>query len=444
MSTDTASSYGGVIVSGGGCVLLREPAGHYGGYVWTFAKGRPDPGETPEATALREVLEETGYAATILAPIPGTFGGTTGSSRFWLMDGAHPPVPFHHETSRVRWATFEQARKLIAKTKTSVGCQRDLAILDAAEKALRQIPYRSHPSVQPEDWFKVRKMPVRTRRFDLDLVFDAAGMSAIRRGFIPTTDQQRWFMYFTGTRLRLHRSWTGILVYDIGFEPTPDGGWRAFEVVINNDKRQYFMADEKFALDLIANLIENFLVHGPEEPEVDGFVAGLLLATQPKYLGSPSVVSELVSRLFDAMVRQRIGKAAYADIRRAEDEIVAAFTDEAAGYTRMPGWHSEAQLGEAFIKYMGLDPEYHGGESLAYILSEGLCGLQRKIREMLNGFQADPIATWDPHGLAQLNDLHRFVTTVLLGTNVLEFGEKTLDDFAWRNVDAAPSEAGAT
>ena len=43
-----------------GEVLLREPADHYKGDVWTFAKGRPEPGEAAEHAAIREVLEETG------------------------------------------------------------------------------------------------------------------------------------------------------------------------------------------------------------------------------------------------------------------------------------------------------------------------------------------------------------------------------------------------
>jgi 8-oxo-dGTP pyrophosphatase MutT (NUDIX family) len=41
-------------------VLLRRPRGDFDGYVWTFPKGRPEPGETPELAALREVKEETG------------------------------------------------------------------------------------------------------------------------------------------------------------------------------------------------------------------------------------------------------------------------------------------------------------------------------------------------------------------------------------------------
>jgi len=38
-------------------ILLRKPQGEYDGYVWSFAMGRAVPGETPEHTARREVLE---------------------------------------------------------------------------------------------------------------------------------------------------------------------------------------------------------------------------------------------------------------------------------------------------------------------------------------------------------------------------------------------------
>src|SRR5437879_10429948 len=54
------AAYGGVIFDDKGRVLLREPTGHYDRYVWTFSKGRPEPGESPEDTAIRETREETG------------------------------------------------------------------------------------------------------------------------------------------------------------------------------------------------------------------------------------------------------------------------------------------------------------------------------------------------------------------------------------------------
>ena len=51
----------GLILWDGSRLLLRKPTGHFGGYFWTFPKGRIDPGESPEEAALRETLEETGW-----------------------------------------------------------------------------------------------------------------------------------------------------------------------------------------------------------------------------------------------------------------------------------------------------------------------------------------------------------------------------------------------
>ena len=50
----------GLILWDGRRLLLRKPTGHFGGYFWTFPKGRIDPGESPEEAALRETLERGG------------------------------------------------------------------------------------------------------------------------------------------------------------------------------------------------------------------------------------------------------------------------------------------------------------------------------------------------------------------------------------------------
>lgn len=126
-------SAGGVLIDDLGRVLLREPTNHFGGYVWTFAKGRIDPGETVEQAALREVREETGYHAAILKPIPGYFLGTTGSTVMFLMRPlAQDALPSSSETNAVRWETPARARELISLTTSAMGRKRDLAILDAA------------------------------------------------------------------------------------------------------------------------------------------------------------------------------------------------------------------------------------------------------------------------------------------------------------------------
>jgi 8-oxo-dGTP diphosphatase len=132
----SADSYGGVVVDSAGRVLLREPAGHYDGYVWTFPKGRPAFGETPEQAALREVREETGWLARILEPIPGVFPGGTTSNAYFLMAPVEQAGSPDWETQAVRWASLEEARELIGQTSNQIGRRRDLAVLAVAASLL--------------------------------------------------------------------------------------------------------------------------------------------------------------------------------------------------------------------------------------------------------------------------------------------------------------------
>lgn len=128
-------AYGGVIFDSNGLVLLREPKNHFDGYVWTFPKGRTDPGETPEQTALREVKEETGVDATIVSLLPGEYLGGTSVTRYFLMAaeiGAGGVAPDDKETASVKWMTPAEARQHIMQTTNTTGRKRDLAVLDAA------------------------------------------------------------------------------------------------------------------------------------------------------------------------------------------------------------------------------------------------------------------------------------------------------------------------
>ena len=59
-------AFGGVLINEAGQVLLRRVADGYDRMVWSFGKGRPEPGESAEETALREVREETGWKAEII------------------------------------------------------------------------------------------------------------------------------------------------------------------------------------------------------------------------------------------------------------------------------------------------------------------------------------------------------------------------------------------
>jgi 8-oxo-dGTP diphosphatase len=128
----TAQSYGGVLLSLDGRVLLREPIDHLDGYVWTLPKGRSEDGENPAQTALREVHEETGYRARIVGGLPRAYVGTTRTNAFFLMEPIGEPGPILNETARIRWVSYSEAYRLISYTKHAVGRRRDRAILDDA------------------------------------------------------------------------------------------------------------------------------------------------------------------------------------------------------------------------------------------------------------------------------------------------------------------------
>jgi 8-oxo-dGTP diphosphatase len=137
-SIDTASgkelAFGGVLFDEQRRILLRSPRGDFGGDRWTFPKGRPNPGETPEATALREVLEETGYKATIICEVPGTYEGDVTSNRYFIMHVLGEQGSFDSETEEVRWVTYDEAVALIDQ-KVNRKRERDLAVIRAASEA---------------------------------------------------------------------------------------------------------------------------------------------------------------------------------------------------------------------------------------------------------------------------------------------------------------------
>ena len=129
-------SAGGVLVrrlQGRWVVAAIRPRRH-GPAVWALPKGHIDEGEGAEATALREVAEETGARGRSL--------GKLGDVRYWFnWDGERVfkvvsfflvryeagrlgdlSEEFRHEVAEVRWLPLEDAPRLL-----SYGGERDMA-----------------------------------------------------------------------------------------------------------------------------------------------------------------------------------------------------------------------------------------------------------------------------------------------------------------------------
>ncbi|MBI2010212.1 MAG: NUDIX domain-containing protein [Candidatus Chisholmbacteria bacterium] len=123
--------------SAGGAVYRKQQMAHskwqidwliakHSGYKkWTLPKGLIDPGETAETTAVREVAEETGITARIVAKIKPaekytyTFNGQRIFKvvQYFLMEYVSGEVADHDwEMKEVEWVSFEKAHERLAFT----------------------------------------------------------------------------------------------------------------------------------------------------------------------------------------------------------------------------------------------------------------------------------------------------------------------------------------
>jgi 8-oxo-dGTP diphosphatase len=85
---------------------------------WSLPKGKADPKETPEQTAVREVLEETGYHCRIIAPLGQTRYRVNGGTKevAWFAMRPLPNSPGftqNPEVDRIQWLTRRKAAALL-------------------------------------------------------------------------------------------------------------------------------------------------------------------------------------------------------------------------------------------------------------------------------------------------------------------------------------------
>ena len=420
-------AFGGVVVDTSGRILLREVAHHYDGYVWTFAKGRPDAGESPRQAALREVKEEMGVNARILLPLPGSFVGSTTQTQYFLMVVDGREVDLSHqckETKGLRWALPQEAARWIEMSSNETGRQRDLKVLAEAMRYLPSPVPLKRPIARKEDWGFL-PLPAQRITLPLERVFTPEEMAQVVRGFLAQIMEHRWCAYFEDGILRLHRSWTGFEVFRIHLMPCPDkkGHWQVVKTELNQHPDQCSL-NPREALEGVQIWIRDFLLRFGEEPSVDGLVQALMQATQDNYLGSPRVLNDLFRPWLESAARLLVDRDAdFSRLAPLSHRIVAAMTDS-PDYVRMP-WHCREQLGQALIQAFNLKEDPRAMHSLALIVELALDRLLGVLRVVL----APSIAHQDVADTASVMEgLGQFAVQVFLGTHEISHPGKTLDD----------------
>lgn len=421
-------AFGGVVIDTQGRVLLREVANHFDGYVWTYAKGRPDPGESPRQAALSEVKEEMGVEARILLPLPGTFAGTTTQTQFFLMVVDARKVDLAHrckETSGLVWVLPAEAERLIAQTTNTTGRERDLKVLTEALAYLPSPAPYQRPIARMEDW-EFRPMPAQRTQIEFQRKFSPQEMAQVVRGFISQVMEQKWCAYFEDGVLRLHRSWTGFEIYRLHLMPckSEKGHWEVVKVELNRHPGQCTF-DEQEALEGLGFWIRDYLLNYGEEPALDGFALALMEASKPNYLGSPRVLQELFKPFLDAAFDHFfLEELSSGVLERCTRNIISAMTDDPM-YTRMP-WHSREQLGVALIAAFNLTMDSATSDSFSTLIERALARVLESIAKMAaaSSHSQESIEQWSDH----MEVLGHFVVQVFLGTHQLSHPDMSLSN----------------
>lgn len=164
-----------------------------------------------------------------------------------------------------------------------------------------------------------------------------------------------------------------------------------------------------------------------------GMAAALELASRQNYLGSPDVVGAAVGEyVMAATINRRAKRITYGEWDQQNVKISRIFSGETPDFTIIPGWHTAEALGKAVVITFDMDIAFYEGECLAGILTEGFAAVTSRIDTLLAAFEESNGAQWDRDVLPQLNELHRFVVAVLMGTNKAFYPGKHLKDFTWQ------------
>lgn len=121
-----ATSCGGILLRDNAgtteiCLGRRRRAQGRRRSTWTLPKGTPSDSESTDATALREVAEETGLEVRIIAPVGVIDYFFTQAGRrvhktvhYFLMEATGGSLAAHdHEFDEVRWMPLDEARRLM-------------------------------------------------------------------------------------------------------------------------------------------------------------------------------------------------------------------------------------------------------------------------------------------------------------------------------------------
>ena len=111
-----------------------------------------------------------------------------------------------------------------------------------------------NPIAKRDDW-KTLPMPDATHTIAISRQYSDREFGRLSAGQIPQEMEDKWFVYYEEPDLFMHRSWTGVCVYQIRFQP--DGRFfSATSAIVNRDASQYAEQNDEHDIMLLGILMD--------------------------------------------------------------------------------------------------------------------------------------------------------------------------------------------
>ena len=120
-------------------------------------------------------------------------------------------------------------------------------------------------------WKACLPLPASREKLNFQCDYSKEEYGRISLGLIPEAMEDKWFIFMENNVLYLHRSWTGICVYEVHFVRSGDR-YSVKEAWVNRDDAEYKGKDSDSDNETLRFLIGNFLfLFGSNTPRLAAF-----------------------------------------------------------------------------------------------------------------------------------------------------------------------------
>ena len=115
---------------------------------------------------------------------------------------------------------------------------------------------RAKMAATRDDW-NITPLPAERASITVDRTYSPVEFARIKEGNVPHEMEDKWFAFYEGPWLYLHRSWTGYGIYQVRFELSDDGA-RVAEALVSREAKQYESTDGNSDALLLEVLLDGY------------------------------------------------------------------------------------------------------------------------------------------------------------------------------------------